>query len=78
MSLVHAYEDNFDYIITGSLLKIKESMDIIIFDSSGKIMGITETIYYKLTEDNENCSIDFLLYKSYIYFWFSQIYEILD
>jgi hypothetical protein len=40
--LGNLFEENDDYVLTGSLLKILNSNDVIIFDVYGKILGTSQ------------------------------------
>ncbi|CAD8116943.1 unnamed protein product [Paramecium sonneborni] len=74
MNLIHMYEFDSDYIITGVLQKVKQSYDFIIFDRKGKILGISEQIFHILGID---FSIEQLLNRGYIYFWIPNIFELI-
>ncbi|CAD8197069.1 unnamed protein product [Paramecium pentaurelia] len=75
MNLLHMYEQDSDYIITGALQKVKQMYDFIIFDRKGKILGISEQIFKIL---GSGFSIEQLLNKGYIYFWIPNVFEIIS
>ncbi|CAD8084166.1 unnamed protein product [Paramecium sonneborni] len=75
MNLIHMYELDSDYIITGALQKVKQSYDFIIFDRKGKILGISEQIFHIL---GTGFSIEQLLNKGYIYFWIPNVFELIS
>ncbi|CAK67967.1 unnamed protein product (macronuclear) [Paramecium tetraurelia] len=75
MNLLHMYEQDSDYIITGALQKVKQMYDFIIFDRKGKILGISEQIFKIF---GSGFSIEQLLNRGYIYFWIPNVFEIIQ
>ncbi|CAD8147064.1 unnamed protein product [Paramecium pentaurelia] len=71
-----SYED--DYVITGCISKVKEGSEFIIFDSSGKILSATESIYHIMIQgiDQEATHAIQTLNQCYIFFFFPEILKI--
>ncbi|CAD8120876.1 unnamed protein product [Paramecium sonneborni] len=72
ISLLHMFENEADYIVTGALQKVKQSQEFLIFDRQGKILGISEQIFGIL---GQGFTLEQLLNKGYVYFWFQDIFE---
>jgi hypothetical protein len=51
---MHFFEFTDDYVIAAVLRKVVENNDFIIFDSCGKIIGISESIYQLLVFEENN------------------------
>ncbi|CAD8096337.1 unnamed protein product [Paramecium primaurelia] len=62
ISLLHMFEKDSDYIITGALQKVKQSYDFLIFDRRGKILG-------------QGFTLEQLLNRGFVYFWFQSIFQ---
>ncbi|CAD8058530.1 unnamed protein product [Paramecium sonneborni] len=71
-----SYED--DYVITGCISKVKEGSEFIVFDSSGKILSATESIYHLMIQgiDQESSTAIQTLNQCYIFFFFPDILKI--
>ncbi|CAD8187135.1 unnamed protein product [Paramecium octaurelia] len=72
ISLLHMFENDSDYIITGALQKVKQSYDFLIFDRRGKILGISEQFFSIL---GQGFTLEQLLSKGFVYFWFQTIFD---
>ncbi|CAD8106785.1 unnamed protein product [Paramecium sonneborni] len=75
ISLLHMFENDADYIITGALQKVKQSYDFLIFDRRGKILGISEQLFDIL---GKGFTLEQLLSKGFVYFWFQSIFELIN
>jgi hypothetical protein len=51
--LANLFDNVDDYVMTGALMKVRESVDFILFDSAGKILGISKAIYQALIFDEK-------------------------
>lgn len=47
MKLSNLFQDSEDFVITASVLKLFPSCDVIMFDSFGKIIGVSEEFFEK-------------------------------
>ncbi|CAD8187920.1 unnamed protein product [Paramecium octaurelia] len=72
ISLLHMFENDSDYIITGALQKVKQSYDFMIFDRRGKILGVSEQLFSIL---GQGFTLDQLLSRGFVYFWFQSIFQ---
>jgi hypothetical protein len=76
--LANLFDNVEDYVMTGALMKVKESTDFILFDSAGKILGISKEIYKALIlEEGIEINLEFFLERAYIYFWMPFIFDII-
>lgn len=41
---MHSYDNLDDYIVTAAIKQVNENTDFIIFDDTGKILGISKSI----------------------------------
>ncbi|CAD8116980.1 unnamed protein product [Paramecium sonneborni] len=76
LQLISSYDQMDDYILSAVLKKSIENYDFILFDESGKILGITESIYQLLLFNSKTTIVnefDNNILKSYIYFWFKDL-----
>lgn len=72
------FEDEEDYILTASILKTNVEDDIIMFDSEGKIIGISKSLYINhLQRYSPNLTLEILQEKGYIFLFFPQILSLI-
>ncbi|CAD8081262.1 unnamed protein product [Paramecium primaurelia] len=76
LQLIPSYDQMDDYILSAVLKRSTENYDFILFDETGKILGLTESIHQILLYNTKSQIIDGLdnnILKSYIYFWFRDL-----
>ncbi|CAD8187848.1 unnamed protein product [Paramecium octaurelia] len=74
LQLVHSYDNLDDYIVTAALKQVNENTDFIIFDDTGKILGISKSIQNILLSNSKQ-EFDEQILKSYIFFWFHNLFD---
>jgi hypothetical protein len=57
LSLANFFEVDDDYVLTASLFRIKENITNMIFDGSGKVLGVSEG-FYSIVNDIVDLSMD--------------------
>ncbi|CAD8096407.1 unnamed protein product [Paramecium primaurelia] len=74
LQLVHSYDNLDDYIVTAAIKQVNENTDFIIFDDTGKILGISKSVQNILLSNNRQ-EFDDQILKSYIFFWFHNLFD---
>lgn len=72
------FENIDDYILTGSLIRIKQSSNFILFDKVGRILGITKEIFQHIKSKSGQDNLMQFLEHTYIYLLFPQLFSLLD
>ncbi|CAK87668.1 unnamed protein product (macronuclear) [Paramecium tetraurelia] len=76
LQLIPSYDQIDDYILSAVVKRSTETYDFILFDESGKILGLTESIYQLLLFNSKSqvtSEFDSNILSSYIYFWFKDL-----
>ncbi|CAD8197029.1 unnamed protein product [Paramecium pentaurelia] len=76
LQLISSYDQMEDYVLSAVLKKNIDNDDLILFDESGKILGIAESIYQLLlfnSQTQDRNQFDNNILDSYIYFWFKDL-----
>ncbi|EAR82350.2 transmembrane protein, putative (macronuclear) [Tetrahymena thermophila SB210] len=71
--LDHSFGHFDDFCLLSSVLKVTTSNDFIVFDETGKILGISESIYQKLFSSEKRMSIQKLYKSGFIFLLFKEI-----
>ncbi|KAL4463680.1 hypothetical protein ABPG72_009030 [Tetrahymena utriculariae] len=71
--LDHSFGHFDDFCLLSSVLKVTTSNDFIVFDETGKILGISENIYEKLFGSEKKMSIQKLYKSGFIFLLFKEI-----
>ncbi|CAD8187906.1 unnamed protein product [Paramecium octaurelia] len=71
LQLIPSYDEMDDYVLSAILKKTYEHGDFIIFDESGKILGLSDQMLQILVHSDSEFSKALL--NSYIYFWFKDL-----
>ncbi|CAD8106697.1 unnamed protein product [Paramecium sonneborni] len=74
LQLVHSYDNIDDYIVTAAIKQMNENNDFIIFDDTGKILGISKQVQNILLQSNSQ-EFDDQILNSYIFFWFHNLFD---
>ncbi|CAD8050075.1 unnamed protein product [Paramecium sonneborni] len=68
IKLGNLFQDPSDFILTGSVLRLQPSYDIIIFDSYGKIIGSSQDFFEKrILPNNPNMTMERFVEQGYIF-----------
>ncbi|KAL4426329.1 hypothetical protein ABPG74_011481 [Tetrahymena malaccensis] len=71
--LDHSFGHFDDFCLLSSVLKVTTSNDFIVFDETGKILGISQSIYEKLFSSERRMSIQKLYKSGFIFLLFKEI-----
>ncbi|CAD8106769.1 unnamed protein product [Paramecium sonneborni] len=77
LQLFPSYEEMDDYVLSAILKKNFEHSDFIIFDQSGRILGLSEYVLELLIQDDSQ-QFNKAILNSYIYFWFKDLLVIIN